>query len=49
MPYGDMRVTQNKARVGEPARGIIQFEILSGNTERYESVLWVSYELIMEL
>ena len=26
MPHGDMRVTQNKARLGEPGRVIIQFE-----------------------
>jgi len=26
MPHGDMRVKQNKARLGEPGRGIIQFE-----------------------
>ncbi len=27
MPHGDMRRKQNKARLGEPGRGIIQFEI----------------------
>ena len=28
MPHSDMRVKQNKARLGEPGRGIIQFETL---------------------
>ena len=54
MPYGDIGVKQNKARLGEPGRGIIQFENASpqtnaeltrkvaDKTELIESILFVT-------